>query len=100
MSPSQAVHVVDDVLYGVYDHIWIWDLIKLRLVSKRWDVTIREHPHYWKELAVKIRTPGAVEFLLARLAASRHRPIDVRVLVKDDDEKVDVAQLPEHYRVT
>ncbi|KZV84279.1 hypothetical protein EXIGLDRAFT_727436 [Exidia glandulosa HHB12029] len=77
MSPSQAVDLIDDVLYGVYNHIWIWDLIKLRLVSKRWDATIREHPYYWKDLVVKVTTPSAIDSFVTRLAASHRRPVEI-----------------------
>ncbi|KZW00151.1 hypothetical protein EXIGLDRAFT_762015 [Exidia glandulosa HHB12029] len=89
--------LVDDLLHSVYDHIYILDLVKLRLVSKRWDALALDHPNYWRNLFLRATTPGAIQFFFSRLSRSHRRPIDVHV-VFPDDENVAVAQDPEHYR--
>ncbi|KZV84280.1 hypothetical protein EXIGLDRAFT_776709 [Exidia glandulosa HHB12029] len=95
MSTSATMDLVDDILSEVYDHIDIYDLVRLRVVSRRWDAIVMDHPNYWRDLFLRARRPGAISFFLLRLSASRQRPVDV--CVSFDDEEAAVAQLSEHY---
>ncbi|KZW02284.1 hypothetical protein EXIGLDRAFT_829476 [Exidia glandulosa HHB12029] len=74
-----------ELLYAIFDHIGLWDIIRASHVSQRWRVLACHHPTYWRRVVLRedkhfYFVPATIDRAIAQLTRSSASPIDVSVV--------------------
>lgn len=78
-ATQSARMVAQDVLLIVFDDFTLSELLTLSLACRHWRAAARNHPTFWRSVALTKATRGAVDFFIARLKQSDKAVVSVTV---------------------